>query len=308
MNKHSQCRKVTNARPEAVFLPARTATELTAFLTNTPPGVTHEACCPAGFVMVPGNAAYGIGDFCIMQFEAKNVGGVATSQAAGSPWHSISYYEARRKCQALGTGFDLPTNNHWQVMARNLESVAANWSGGAVGSGCMYVGNTQDSLSVCEYMGPQAPTFASGTTGTGRTKARLQLTTGEHLWDVAANVAEYVQGVFDANQSFTGGYVIQIDAGHKTTFGPAGTYTAPGCAAAGDPTGKCGLGWYGYGGSPSKAVHRGGSTADNGYAGVFWVHAAHDEMSRASPDVYTGFRCVYDAASGSVARACACNN
>lgn len=38
-------------------------------------------------------------------------------------------------CQALGAGFDLMTNAQWQTIARNIENVASNWSGGTPGNG-----------------------------------------------------------------------------------------------------------------------------------------------------------------------------
>ena len=37
------------------------------------------------WVLVEGNSSYEAQDFCVMKYEAKNVGGVATSQASSSP-------------------------------------------------------------------------------------------------------------------------------------------------------------------------------------------------------------------------------
>jgi hypothetical protein len=48
--------------------------------------------CPTGFIEVPGNSKFGTSDFCVMKYEAKNVGGIPTSQAAGLPWTSIPQY------------------------------------------------------------------------------------------------------------------------------------------------------------------------------------------------------------------------
>jgi len=45
------------------------------------------ASCPLNFIPVPGSSTYGTeGGFCVMKYEATDVGGVATSQAAGTPW------------------------------------------------------------------------------------------------------------------------------------------------------------------------------------------------------------------------------
>jgi len=46
--------------------------------------------CPTGFIKVPGSATYGTTDFCVMKYEAKNVGGNAVSQASGTPWVNIA--------------------------------------------------------------------------------------------------------------------------------------------------------------------------------------------------------------------------
>ncbi|MBX3017235.1 MAG: hypothetical protein KF767_05055 [Bdellovibrionaceae bacterium] len=247
------CREVTNNHASrALFVPTRTSTEFLSFINNKPAYVNLSLCCPTGYVLIPGNGTYGTSNFCMMQFEAKNVSGVATSQASVSPWHSISHYDARRRCQALGTGYDLPSNNHWQTMARNVELVAANWSSGTVGSGCLYIGNAGVS-GVCSYNGTGAPNYETGTSGTNRARARLRLSNGQEIWDVSANVAEHIAGVYDANTSFVGGNVVNIDAPHKSVFGPSGTYSAASCAASStDSTGGlCGLGWYGYGSAPA---------------------------------------------------------
>jgi len=58
--------------------------------------------CPAGFISVPGNKRYGTeGGFCVMKYEAKYVGGVATSQTSGTPWVSITQTDAIAECKAL---------------------------------------------------------------------------------------------------------------------------------------------------------------------------------------------------------------
>ena len=71
--------------------------------------ISYEALpvtCPSEFVLVPANADLGVNEFCIMKYEAKNVGGVATSQAANQPWATISAQAAKDACQALGANYD----------------------------------------------------------------------------------------------------------------------------------------------------------------------------------------------------------
>ena len=46
--------------------------------------------CPVGYVYVSGNTSLGTNDFCVMAYEAKNVGGVATSQENLTAWDNIT--------------------------------------------------------------------------------------------------------------------------------------------------------------------------------------------------------------------------
>src|SRR5665647_1062811 len=73
------------------------------YITNTNTVPTEGTCsgvilggttCPTGFIVVPGSSTYGTSDFCVMKYEAKNVSGVATSRASGTPWVSISQTNA----------------------------------------------------------------------------------------------------------------------------------------------------------------------------------------------------------------------
>lgn len=89
--------------------------------------------CPSGFIIVPGSITYGTSDFCVMKFEAKNVGGVATSQASGVPWNSISQASAVSTSAAACTGCHLITEAEWMTIAQNVLSVSSNWGEGSVG-------------------------------------------------------------------------------------------------------------------------------------------------------------------------------
>lgn len=40
------------------------------------------------------------------------------------------------------TGYSLITNAQWQTIARNIEQVSANWSGGSVGAGSLNRGHS----------------------------------------------------------------------------------------------------------------------------------------------------------------------
>ena len=73
--------------------------------------------------------------FVSSKYEMKNDGsGQAVSQAAGAPYMGVNRDEAVAKCTGMGSGYDLLTNDGWQSMARHIELVGDNWSGGNVGS------------------------------------------------------------------------------------------------------------------------------------------------------------------------------
>ncbi|MEA3514679.1 MAG: SUMF1/EgtB/PvdO family nonheme iron enzyme [Nanoarchaeota archaeon] len=145
--------------------------------------------CPANWVLVPGSATYSTSDFCVMKYEAKNVGGNATSQADGTPWASITQTNAIAECASLGAGYHLITNAEWMTIARNIEQQTANWAdgviGSTVGSGGLYRGNVGNLDSV-GYDGDDPES------GTGRdTKAELALSNGGTIWDLSGNVWEW---------------------------------------------------------------------------------------------------------------------
>jgi prepilin-type N-terminal cleavage/methylation domain-containing protein len=174
---------------------------------------------PHNWVKVPGNPTYGTSDFWVMKYEAKYskngrgaddanncyyTAGYDTwdwgksgtdcpsswsntnviSSPYGSPIAGVTHDEAKTICQLLGG--HLLTNQEWMTIARNVEQVAQNWSGGLVGSGCLFRGNVGLDDS-CGYNGPDPEN------GTNRNpKAKLILSNGEEIWDLAGNVSEHV--------------------------------------------------------------------------------------------------------------------
>jgi len=83
-----------------------------------------------------------------MQYEAKNVGGVATSQSGGTPWVNISQVNAITACSNLGSGYHLITNQEWMLLANDIASVANNWTSGIVGQGLLVRGNSNGSAAL----------------------------------------------------------------------------------------------------------------------------------------------------------------
>jgi len=183
--------------------------------------------CPAGFVPVPGNYLYGTvgkkGGFCVAQFEMKvdqNRDGLGDSNTSCKSWAETwqnnrnvgcSYTVSPRKIVSSATGYPLTdinqtdsilacksiganliTNEEWMTIARNIERVPSNWSGGVVGQGSLKRGNTGDNVSRVAYNG------ADPENGTGRNElAKLTLSNGSEIWDLSGNVLEWTDKIYN---------------------------------------------------------------------------------------------------------------
>lgn len=151
--------------------------------------------CPGGFIPVPGNSHYGTSDFCVMKYEAKNVGGVATSQPGDQPWVNISQNAARTAAEGACSGCSLITDVQWMTIAMNITSVASNWSGGSVGNGYIYRGHSDSNpASILAASSNDASAYEgtgnSSSSGTDQRRT-LTLTNGEVIWDIAGNAWEW---------------------------------------------------------------------------------------------------------------------
>lgn len=281
VSEHGTARTMRNNGTVSVFIPTRTANEWNTFIANKPSYIVF-VNCPAGYVSVPADGTNVTTAFCIMVYEAKNVGNVPTSQAASAPWTNINNTNARARCQSLGAGYDLPTLAQWQAMAQNLELVPANWSSGTVGTGCLRAGNLAVAYSGCSYNGPDPDSGASR-----NALASMTLSTGDVLWDVNGNVHEHIVPTTDPTGS-AGVITTPVSTATgtpKTLWGPKGNYTS-GCS--GDPTGTCGMGYLHYRTTPNVVDMRGGAY-DNEW-GVFAMHSGYQNLV----DPSVGFRCVYN--------------
>lgn len=234
--------------------------------------------CPTGFISVPGSSHYGTGDFCVMQYEAKNVGGIATSQANGTPWVSISQTNAIAQSANACDGCALITEAQWMTIATNVLSVDSNWSGGSVGSGTFPRGNSNSSAAL----------DGSGDLS-GVNKRTLTLTNGEIIWDFAGNVWEWTQGTIMGGQPGLSG-----ESNFTWKDYNNGSLQWNSLPSSSRPTGTLYPRSAGVGGlssntgdSSARAFHRGGSWSNSSDAGVLSVI-----LSAAPPDAYTsiGFR------------------
>lgn len=105
--------------------------------------------CPSNggaWVKVPGNSLYGTDNgFCVQQYPASNVGGVATSQQSGNRWTALGRPAAETAANAIDTGTHLQQEKEWMTIAANAAMQAANWSGGSVNSGSLPTGSSSSS-------------------------------------------------------------------------------------------------------------------------------------------------------------------
>jgi type II secretion system protein G len=169
---------------------------------------TTTRTCPTGYIPVPGNSMYGTSDFCVMKYEAKTGSSTvaATTQAAGTPQVNINQTNAITACSLNGAGYGLINNAEWMTIARNIEAQGTNWTGGAVGSGGLWRGHSDQS--------PWAALAANtddnqGYEGTGNTSPSIEkrtyiLSNGQIIWDLSGNVWEWTNNTILGKDQPTG--------------------------------------------------------------------------------------------------------
>lgn len=217
-----------------------------------------ETLLPGGIV-VP---AFRVGKYLC----TKGGEGQVAINAAGAPWVDISYHAARQACADVGA--ELLTERQALAIAVNVASVAANWSGGAVGEGDLKQGLHLDPEDADE---PYPGSYVSADPLEQR---MFTLSNGEQLCDAAGNAYSWV---FDDIQGDMNGVVARAFAAES-----------PSISSAPFPSMSKGMGWYPKGGDWSGyALVRGGCWCSGSGAGVF-------DLYRDSPDRgyhSVGFRC-----------------
>ncbi len=266
--------------------------------------------CPTGFVAVDGNGTLGTNDFCVMKYEAKCASDCNTttdlpvSQAAGTPWVSINANQAQARCEAMSEGgfsgtFSLISNPEWMTIARDIESVGTNWSGGSTGSGNLARGwsaRTSDdgfqnsavaptTDSTCVY-NSAANTCAA--TGTHKLRRTHQLSNGSEVWDLSGNVWEWVD--WDSGSAgFTIGPTDGDTGGWNELNDLVGSLTVDDVAPLGPYTSAEQAGrLYPY--TSGGAALRGGRWFNGTNAGAFALSLVNDPTVSGSG---IGFRCSY---------------
>lgn len=181
-----------------------------------------QAQCPSNYVLVPNESTYKIGNVCVAKYEMKNVGGVATSQASGTPWVSVTISAARSACSALGPTYHLITNSERMIIARNIEATASNWSTGIVNSGLINQGHSDtapnsalaanvDDNQACEG------TYQTCSSTVWNSQRRTHNIANGVLWDFSGNVREFVDWVIvNTDKASPGTSWIEINASSPT--------------------------------------------------------------------------------------------
>ncbi|MGZ3790206.1 MAG: hypothetical protein ACXVLQ_16860 [Bacteriovorax sp.] len=265
-------------------------------LNSTVPAVTPAVtACPTGYIGVPALPPYTVRYFCVMKYAASNDGyGTAVSVATGAPWVSIDRPTARSKCQALGGGYDMISNDQWQTIARNIAGTAGNWSTGVVASGELNRGHSDSAPA--NALVPSADdlngncageTNQTCTSTTWHNQRRTHtLSNGNMIWDFAGNVWGWVTNDSDVSNGVDG-YISTMNGGdvRQNRYGAA---TATICAGS-TSSPYCGMG-AGYFNYTAGAVLRGGHWTNTINAGVFETGLTHLPTYSSST---VGFRCVF---------------
>lgn len=232
----------------------------------------------------PTSNLYGRDHFYVMQFQARNFGGIPKSTGFDLPWTSVTQNAAISACDSIGG--HLMTNNEWMAIARDAEQVAENWTGGAVGSGMLKRGNV-GVVDDGSYDGgdPEA--------GILNAKAILKLSNGEEIYHFSGNVWEWtsdtVQGKDQPAGSSQG--LSWWEFNELTTYGTLSynkVRPANSAYISSQGAGKI----YTDGTVSNTTVYafrRGGRWSDGDFAGMFTL------LLDATPtdfSTYIGFRCV----------------
>lgn len=266
---------------------------------------------PGNWTSVPGNAYFSTPNFCVMQFEAKDVAGVATSQPSGTPWGSINFTDARAECTQLNTEhssfvgtFRMITNREWMTIARNAELQSANWDSGTVGSGSMWRGHS-DGSPYSELAVSNTGDYYDGTNNSVPSIERrvLELSNGETIWDLSGNVWEWTDllengSSFNENSCSGGGTWYSYfgnDSGSECSFNApfskdSAADTRYEMGPLGDYNADNGVGRIRAIGSTDMVLARSGSRSDGVNAGVFNANLNADPLGMFAN---VGFRCSY---------------
>lgn len=243
--------------------------------------------CPSGYI----DSGHG---FCVMQYEARNVGGIATSTPTGNPWASITQTAAISTCASACSGCHLINNAEWIILASDAKQQSSNWSGNVMARG--YAASTSFAPADAWTNTVVAPNTGAGyeyntaadtvgASGSLTYRRTLNLANNNVIWDLSGNIWEWtndtcIGGTGTGNWYNSGAWIEWTNSNladyEKRTAGPAGSYT-----------GYNGVGRY-YGcTSNGNAFLRGGGWNGGSVGGVFYLYLYYSPGYSGA----AGFRC-----------------
>ena len=185
------------------------------------------------------------------------------------------------------------TNDEWMTVARNIENVASNWSGGSVGLGSINWGHTDNSPANSLAANSDDTQACEGTEQTcsdtvWSTQRRTHvLSNGEVIWDFSGNVGDWIDWTVVTDKASPQFAAIEINTTTPTTAMPQASYFPEN--ASYDSSHGIGRYYPGEDGSGGIAF-RGGYWLDSGYAGVFALSLNSSSWSMSNG---IGFRCAW---------------
>ncbi len=271
---------VSATEPEIVIL-----TDKSVFSKKIYKGNAYN--CPTGYIPVSGNSFFGTSIFCVMKYEAKNIGGIPTSQASDTPWVSINVTNARAACEALGSRYHLMTHFEKMTIARDIEQNGNNWNSSVYQDGFVYIGhNDNDPASLLNASNNDSDGYYRTNNVVGSDQRRtFYLSSGKVIWDFAGNVGEILNDTEDMNswddgQSSSGEWSSETNTTFITYAGPINYLNS----------GLMKLGYRDTDGvdDGESIVHGGYNNANSGIYNIRTTHPPSAEISN------WGFRCTYN--------------
>jgi formylglycine-generating enzyme required for sulfatase activity len=208
---------------------------------------------------------------------------VPVSIADNQPWRSIDGDDAAAECESLGANYHLISNPEWLSIARDVEDVDSNWTGGNVGNGCLFRGNSGE--TTCGYNAGADPEGGSGRNA----RASFTLSNSEVILDFAGNMTEWTDWDKDTagfqvgpTSCAAGGY-IELTSIVCGALGSTDYDTSNGGYISTEGVGK-------FAGGAGGAAIRGGHWYNAANVGAFNLN-----LTKVSTDVANsiGFRCVW---------------
>ena len=196
---------------------------------------------------------------------AKGEDGKILLSPSAKPWTNITQPDASAAC--IASGYLLTRESQEQALRLDVCAQDINWTGGKVGSGKVYQGLYNGTVSSA-----QAANYVSADP---EERSWHELSNGQRIYGLAGNIYTHS---FDDIQGDERGLVVGPIAADSTTL-----------TAAPYPSREKGMGYRATGplNWPGVALVRGGGWGDDDYAGLFGLDYCYPDYALGN----VGFRC-----------------